>query len=347
MASVATMCRKFEAFDWDGFSDDGTVGSAYLRNHSPMPSGDGGTRDIQSSKDYDDVRSGDDRSDGNVRNENDDDRSDIVQNENDEDAPNNAAVGGDVHASLKGLQNDILGQLKEVLVQQGPEINIPEGLNENLNQGTAPQLEGATDLEDEMPLGGIFHPSVHRMARPVGPTLVMLGNERRNGIRRPPRHHTVVQNNRRIHKRIGQSNNPRPRSANNGTMACSEQPENSSRGNHRANQSNPSVLPFLDTHTPGGASCTPPLTTRRGPEVTDDDNPSAKRMKRIVQTDVAGTSTVELRNLSLEVEGELRTNYGDEANVEGDDEREDNDGNLTQGSTERPRHPHPTTSGRR
>jgi hypothetical protein len=67
---------------------------------------------------------------------------------------------------------------------------------------------------------------------------------------------------------------------------------------------------------------------RRGPEVSDDDNPSVKWMKRIVQTNVAGTSTVELRNLSSEVEGELRTNYGDEANVEGDDEREDNDGNV-------------------
>jgi hypothetical protein len=62
--------------------------------------------------------------------------------------------------------------------------------------------------------------------------------------------------------------------------------------------------------------------------VSDDDNPSAKRMKRIVQTNVAGTSTVELWNLSSEVEGELRTNYGDEADVEGDDEREDNDGNI-------------------
>jgi hypothetical protein len=67
---------------------------------------------------------------------------------------------------------------------------------------------------------------------------------------------------------------------------------------------------------------------RRGPQVSDDDNPSAKRMKRIVQTNVAGTSTVELRNLSSEVEGELQTNYGDEADVEGDDEREDNDGNV-------------------
>jgi hypothetical protein len=179
-----------------------------------------------------------------------------------------------------------------------------------------------------MPLGGIFRPNIDRTAPPVGPILVTLGNARRNGVRRPLQQHTVIRNNPSIHGRIGQSNNARPRSANNGAMACTEQPENSSRGNRRANKSNPLVLPFLDTHIPGGASCTPPLTTHRGPGVTDNDNPSAKRMKWIVQTNVAGTSIVELRNLSSEVESELRTNYGDEANMEGDDEHENNDGNV-------------------
>ena len=62
--------------------------------------------------------------------------------------------------------------------------------------------------------------------------------------------------------------------------------------------------------------------------MTDDNNPSAKWMKQIVQTDVAGTSIVELWNLSSEVEGELWTNYGDEADVEGDDEHENNDRNV-------------------
>jgi hypothetical protein len=119
-------------------------------------------------------------------------------------------------------------------------------------------------------------------------------------------------------------------------MACTEETEDSSRGNHQANQSNPSVLPFLDTHNPRGSSCIPPLTMRRGPEVSDDDNPSAKRMKWIVQTNVAGTSTVELRNLSSEVEGEFRTNYGDEADVEGDDEREDNDRNVREEAPNNP-----------
>jgi hypothetical protein len=60
-----------------------------------------------------------------------------------------------------------------VPVQQGPEINIPEGQNENVDQETAPQLEGATDPEDEMVLDGTFRPYVHRTAPPVGPTLVM------------------------------------------------------------------------------------------------------------------------------------------------------------------------------
>jgi hypothetical protein len=138
----------------------------------------------------------------------------------------------------------------------------------------------------------------------------------------------VVQNNRSTHGRTGQSNIPRPRSANNGGMACTEEAEGSSCGNRRASQSNPLVLPFLDTHTLGGSSCTPPLTMHRGSEVSDDNKPSAKRMKRIVQTNLAGTSTIEVRNLSSEVEGELRTNYGDKADVEGDDECEDNDGNV-------------------
>jgi hypothetical protein len=105
-----------------------------------------------------------------------------------------------------------------VPVEQGREINIPEGQNENVDQDTAPQLEGAIDLEDEMLLDGTLRPCVHRTAPPVGPTLVMLGNAGRNAVRRPPRHYTVVQNNRSTHGRTGQSNIPRPYSANNGTL---------------------------------------------------------------------------------------------------------------------------------
>jgi hypothetical protein len=43
---------------------------------------------------------------------------------------------------------------------------------------------------------------------------------------------------------------------------------------------------------------------------------------------VAGINNVKLWNLSLEVEGEVRTSYGDEDDVEGDDKHKDNDGNV-------------------
>ena len=57
-------------------------------------------------------------------------------------------------------------------VQQGPKINVLEGLNENLVQETTHEVEGATDHEDEMPLDGVFRPRVHRTLPPIGPTLV-------------------------------------------------------------------------------------------------------------------------------------------------------------------------------
>jgi hypothetical protein len=65
-----------------------------------------------------------------------------------------------------------------------------------------------------------------------------------------------------------------------------------------------------------------------GPEDLNTKNPLVKRMKWLVQTNLSNTNILELRHLSLEVEGEVRTNYGDEDEVEGDDERIDNDGNV-------------------
>jgi hypothetical protein len=43
---------------------------------------------------------------------------------------------------------------------------------------------------------------------------------------------------------------------------------------------------------------------------------------------VAGINTVELWHKTSEVEGELKITFGDEDDVEGDDEHEDNDGNV-------------------
>jgi hypothetical protein len=53
-----------------------------------------------------------------------------------------------------------------------------------------------------------------------------------------------------------------------------------------------------------------------------------KQIKWFIQTNVANTNIVELQHLSSEVEGEVRTNYGDKHEVEGDDEHKDNDGNV-------------------
>ena len=95
-------------------------------------------------------------------------------------------------------------------------------MNENLVQETAPVVEGAIDPEDEMPLDGMIRPRVYHTPPHVGPTLVSLGNTRRNTVRRPSRHHMVVQNNCTIYGRRRQSSIPCPCSANNGGMACTE-----------------------------------------------------------------------------------------------------------------------------
>jgi hypothetical protein len=109
--------QNLEAFDWDGFSYDDAVGGAYARNRSSTPTGDRSVCDIQSSEDYDDVPSGDDGSDSNIRNGNDDDCDDNVQNENGEEAPNNVAIGSDVEAAPQGPQNDVPRQPEEVPVE--------------------------------------------------------------------------------------------------------------------------------------------------------------------------------------------------------------------------------------
>jgi hypothetical protein len=53
-----------------------------------------------------------------------------------------------------------------------------------------------------------------------------------------------------------------------------------------------------------------------------------KWMKQLVWTNLANTNIAKLWQLSSEVEGEVRTSYGDKDEVEVDDEREDDDGNV-------------------
>jgi hypothetical protein len=124
-----------------------------------------------------------------------------------------------------------------------------------------------------MPLNGAFPHHVQPMATLVGPTLVRLGNERRNASRRPPRHNTVAWTNRNREPRTVQSNISFPHSVDGTGTTRTELPEDSTRGNRGAKRSNPSVLPFLETYTLGGASCTPVVASHQGPEVSDAEDP--------------------------------------------------------------------------
>jgi hypothetical protein len=77
---------------------------------------------------------------------------------------------------VKRLPTTLLLLVMSRLFLKGHRTTSLEGQNENVDQETAPQLEGTTDPEDEMLLDGIFRPCIYCTAPPVGPTLVMLGN---------------------------------------------------------------------------------------------------------------------------------------------------------------------------
>ena len=93
-------------------------------------------------------------------------------------------------------------------------------------------------------------------------------------------------------------------------------------------RSSSQILPFLDMGARDGILSGPVVTVPGGPQVgSDAEDPLAKRRKRLVRTNVCGEDTIELRNENSEIEGLVRTNYGDEDDLlgDGDDEREDDD----------------------
>jgi hypothetical protein len=102
--------------------------------------------------------------------------------------------------------------------------------------------------------------------------------------------------------------------------------EGSTRGNRGAKQSNPLVLPFLETYTPGRAFYTPVVASHQGLEASHAKDPLVPQVKWLVRTNVGSTNTVELWHETSEVKGEVKTTFGDEDDVEGDDE--DNNGNV-------------------
>jgi hypothetical protein len=188
----------------------------------------GGGRSSNGSKDYDDISSDDGGSIGNVHNGNDFKMDGNVKNRNDEDDPTNVGIGDEVkgplqgqdinngtsdgiEGTLEGKDNNIVGQTMEEAVGDGPECSNPKQLNENVSYMPTLEDKDAVDIDDNMPLVGIFPCCVQHTPTLVGPTLVMLGNERRNASRRRLRHHTIARNNRNRDSRMVQSNISFPR----------------------------------------------------------------------------------------------------------------------------------------
>jgi hypothetical protein len=124
----------------------------------------------------------------------------------DEDAPANIGTGDEVEGPLQGQDiNNGTGDGVEGTLE-GEDNNVVGQSVENVNRMPALEDEGVVDIDDNMPLNGIFPPCVQRTETPVGPTLVRLGNERKNASRRPPRHPTVARSNCNRESRMVQSN---------------------------------------------------------------------------------------------------------------------------------------------
>jgi hypothetical protein len=273
-----------EEFDWNALMAEDPVPNVNRGNRSPTPDVEGG-RSSHGSKDYGDVPSDDGRSYGNVRNGNDDEMAKNVQNGNDEDTPANVGTGDEVEGPLQGqdINNGTGDGVERTL--EGEDNNVAGQSLENVNCMPALEDEGAADIDDNMPLNGVFPPCVQGTATPVGPTLVRLGNERRNASRRPPRHNTIARTNCNQESRTVQSNISFPHSVDGTGTTRTELPEDSTRGNRGAKRSNPSVLPFLETYTPRGASCTPVVASYQGPEASNIEDPL---VPRVVDSDQCG-----------------------------------------------------------
>jgi hypothetical protein len=205
-----------DEFDWDALMAEDPIPNANRGNRSPTPAAKGG-RSSHGSEDYDNIPSDDGRSYGNVRNGNDDEMAGNVQNGNNEDAPANVDTGDEVEGPLQrqdiknGTGDGVEGSL------EGEDNNGAGQSLENVNRMPAPEDKVVANTEDNIPLNVACPGHVQPTATLVGPTLVMLGNERRNASRRnasrrPPRQNTVARTNRNRESRTMQSNISFPRS---------------------------------------------------------------------------------------------------------------------------------------
>jgi hypothetical protein len=317
-------------FDWDGLDAEDHVRQERERNaHSPRDEHHGSSD--HSMEFYDDVRDDDDDDDDYIGNSVDEGHHVEIEGEDVDNDITNIAEGNN-NAILHNDEDQIgfdghdNNHIDEDLVVGNGSVSIggieptdDDGLEDN--EGRLLDTIGPSDIisaveETTVPMDDMgdrvdcaLVAKEPERPRSVGSILLNLLNASQHTSNRPPVHRgsSTVDNN--ITSRT----------------TTTIPPQSKKRGLKRPRAE---IIPFLDTSAQDGTMSTPIITIPGGPQVgSDAEDPLAKRRKRLVRTNVGGEDTIELRNENSEIEGLVRTNYGDEDDVlgDGDDEREDDE----------------------
>ncbi len=361
-------------FDWEEFDEENRTEN--VRVYSPVTGNDYDDRRYESSEHYDDVRDDDDDDDNDENNNNigvniggtDDDCSDGDDENNASSVPVEVGIEEVMSASPK-VSETVGGNVQAWLgaPNQSNNITIPmlnpvDGYDDNTttvlgieeNRGSTVPI-----VPEEVVNSGGGSPntfigngncSITSLTPSLGARLVSVRNAGIGPAMRPPmpkrmRNISPSNDTQLLHtseplslSQQGPSSAVRSH-AMPSTMLHGGQPSNNEVEKRGSKRPNSGILPFLDTHILEDNLSTPIEVIRRGPQVgSDADDPNAKRRKRFVKTKIGRRYTIELRNENSEVEGLVRTAYGNEDGIlgDGDDEKgEDTDGGSDNSGDER------------
>ncbi len=315
---------RLEVFDWEGLDAEDHVSQERERNASTPHNEYHGISD-HSTECYDDVRDDDDDGDDYIGNRDDEghhvgfgeedlntniaivaEENNNANRENDEDQ--NPPVEG--HDNNPVDEGHVVGN--DTMSIGGTEPRDDDGLEDHASRSV--NIYGPSDIipaveETAFSVDCALVANEPQRPRSVGSTLLNLINTSERTSSKPPVHRGSSMDHENI-------TSPR-------TTSIRAQPHK--RGLKRSSSE---IIPFLDTSARDGTMSMPIIGIPGGPQVgSDAEDPLAKRRKRLVRTNVGGEDTIELRNDNSEIEGLVRTNYGDEDDVlgDGDDEREDDD----------------------
>jgi hypothetical protein len=254
-----------------------------------------------------------------VDEEADDDDYDEVANEH-------GIEDGNAHGCYGGSSNVPQELRTEEAPNQGVQIeDIPPPSNTNANSQVPdvaiPVVINMNDVHNE-PFSHIVTSVPRERVASIGTTLIGLGRPSRGTSSRPPRHCGSIVDHSIFGSSMNRNTDAGPVHAS-GSRTTRQNSSEGSRGGKQPLEAT-IVRPFYTGPTLGGSSRP---TTSRGLDVDEDINNSTGRsIKRFVKTKVENNIHIGLRNLNLEVEGEVVTNYGDEEQVLGDDEMTDGAG---------------------